>query len=147
MTMAGDRDAARPTPSLLIVDDNPVNLLVLRLMLARAGYAPLEASDGLEAVTMASAEKPDLILMDIMMPRMDGIAAAGRILDQASGTPPKIVAVTGNTEERLREECLAAGFCTVLHKPVDARELLATINRLTTRSAKIGGRLSGVDAA
>lgn len=116
-------------------------------MVARAGCAPLEASDGHEAVTLALAEKPDLILMDVMMPRMDGIAAAREILGQASGTPPKIVAVTGNTEERLTEECLAAGFSTVLHKPVDAREILATINRLRTHSAEVGGTLSEMSAA
>lgn len=134
-------------PSLLIVDDNPVNLLVLRLMLVRAGYAPLEASDGIEAVTLATAEKPDLILIDIMMPRMNGIAAARRILEQASGTAPKLIAVTGNTEERLTDECLAAGISTVLHKPIDARELIETIERLTTIPGPAGGSLSDVDAA
>lgn len=130
MAAPAGAEAAMAGPSLLIVEDNPVNMLVLNLMLKDRGYTVAEARDGIEAVELATSEKPEIILMDIMMPRMDGITAAREILGRARDKPPKIVAVTGNALESITRECLEAGFAAVLLKPVDARELIATISRL-----------------
>ena len=126
-------------PSLLLVDDHPVNLLVLRLMLERAGYSPREATSGAEAVALALAETPDLVLMDLMMPGMDGITATREILERSDGPPPTFIAVTGNTDTAVSKECLASGFAAVLHKPVDSNELFETIGQLLGRPAKAEG--------
>lgn len=130
MAAAAAAEAVMAGPSLLIVEDNPVNMLVLNLMLRDRGYTVAEARDGIEAVERATSDRPEIILMDIMMPRMDGITAAREILCRARDRPPKIVAVTGNALESIAQECLEAGFDAVLLKPVDARELIATISRL-----------------
>lgn len=121
---------------LLVVEDNETNMLVLRLMLEGAGYELLEATDGVSAVEAALSKKPDLVLMDLMMPRMDGISAAREILRRACGKPPKILAVTGNVLKSIRRECLEAGFDGVILKPVKTRELLAAVERLLPRRSE-----------
>lgn len=130
-----DCDHPMEKPTVLVVEDNAVNMMVLRLMLERAGHTPIEATDGVEAVAVALAQRPDIILMDLMMPRMDGIAAAREILSRAGDRPPKIIAVTGNTVEQVRRECMEVGFDSVVVKPVRIDELTATIDRLISASA------------
>ena len=121
--------STRVEPLILIADDNCVNMLVLRLMLKKAGYVALEAADGLQAVEIALRERPDLIFMDIMMPKMNGISAARQILS-AGGPLPRIVAITGNSTDDVQQECAEFGFDEVLLKPIDKNTLLATIHRL-----------------
>lgn len=120
---------------VLVAEDNETNMLVLRLMLEGAGYTLLEATDGVSAVEAALSKNPDLVLMDLMMPRMDGISAAREILRRTSGKPPKMLAVTGNVLESIRRECVRAGFDGVILKPVNARELLETVARLLVRGS------------
>jgi CheY-like chemotaxis protein len=120
-------------PTLLVVEDDAVNMMVIRLMLEKAGYAPMEARDGVEAVEVAQAKSPDIILMDIMMPRMDGIAAAREILCRCADRPPKMIAVTGNVIDKVRSDCLEAGFDSIVVKPIEMSALLADIERLTFR--------------
>jgi len=114
---------------ILDAEDNDANLFVIRTMLKRAGHTALVARDGVEAVEIASRERPRLVLMDISMPRMNGIDAALRIRDVITGAVPRIIAVTANATARQREACAAAGCDGFLAKPIDQAELLDVIAR------------------
>ncbi len=115
--------------AILIVEDNQVNLMILRAMLRKRGYDAIVATDGAEGVEMTERHRPDLVLMDLQMPRLDGIAAAAEIARRLNGAAPAIVAVTANANEEVRRSCLAAGFVGVLAKPVDFEDLIATVRR------------------
>lgn len=109
--------------TLLVVEDNPVNRELLAEVLRLKGHHVLEASNGAEGVTMAEANRPDAILMDISMPVMDGVEASRAIrAGQASRDVP-IIAVTANADMSRHSEFRAAGINEVLNKPVDFARL------------------------
>ncbi|WP_425992023.1 response regulator [Brevundimonas sp. TWP2-3-2] len=114
---------------VLIVDDHPTNREVARLMLAPLGCDIFEAVDGFEAVEMASAALFDLILMDVRMPRMDGLAAtkAIRALDGEFSRMP-ILAVTADAMPEDAARCLAAGMNGHVAKPLTHASLFAAID-------------------
>ena len=116
-------------PDILVVDDDPTNLLVIQQMLELAGYPVLRATNGVEAVETAARVNPKLILMDLSMPRMDGFEAASTIR-RRSAVQPTIVAVTAHANQQQREACREAGFDGFLAKPVDMGELLSTVAAL-----------------
>lgn len=115
--------------AILIVEDNEVNLLILRAMLRKRGYEPYVATDGAEGVAMTVRHQPRLVLMDLQMPRLDGIAAATEILTRLAGAAPVIVAVTANASDAIRATCQEAGFAEVLSKPLIFDDLIATVER------------------
>lgn len=117
------------TPSILVVEDNPANLFVLRSMLAKLGHTPLEAQDGRAGVAMSLAHRPRLVLMDLRMPAMDGIAAAEEIRAALGTDAPPIVAVTATVTSEQREHCSDAGFAAMLAKPISFTELAAVVQR------------------
>ena len=112
---------------ILIVDDEPRNLKLFRDLLQASGYTTIEATDGEQGVELARARKPDLILMDIMMPVMDGLEAT-RILkaDATTGNIP-ILALTSYAMKGDKERILEAGCDGYLAKPLDIKELLKTV--------------------
>ena len=112
---------------ILIVEDEPRNLKLLRDLLQRFGYETIEATDGEQGVELARARNPDLILMDIMMPKMDGIEAT-RILkaDTATKNIP-IIALTSYAMKGDKERTLEAGCDGYIAKPVDIQELLKAV--------------------
>lgn len=112
---------------ILIVEDNPSNLFILQAMLRKHGYEPLVAHDGLEGVAMAEAHQPRLVLMDLSMPRMDGIAAAIEINRRLPGLGIVIVAVTASVSDEQRRKCAAAGFSGLLPKPINMPDLIKTV--------------------
>jgi len=120
--------AARLSQRVLVVDDDAVNRLVIQQMLRPSGYPVDSAVDGVEAVSKSLDIRPALILMDISMPRMNGIDAALAIRSRFGGCCPKIVAVTANATDRQRAECEATGFDGFVAKPIDMGELLATVS-------------------
>jgi len=115
--------------AILIVEDNAVNLMVLRSILRKKGYEPLVAKDGLEGLEMAVAYRPRLILMDLNMPRMDGFASAAEIRRRLPGHDIIIVAVSANFSDEQIEACYAAGFAGLLPKPLDFAALSATVRQ------------------
>ncbi len=125
-----DAEASAP-PRVLVVDDHPANREVARLMLAPTGAEIVEACDGIEAVEMCRLQAFDLILMDVRMPRMDGLAAtrAIRALDAPFGAVP-ILAVTADAMPEDAERCLAAGMDGHLAKPITHTTLYAAIDRV-----------------
>lgn len=121
---------------ILIVDDHPANREVARLMLAPLGCEIVEAADGVEAVEMASTTSFDLILMDVRMPRMDGLAAsrAIRALDGDAALTP-ILAVTADAMPEDAARCLAAGMDGHVAKPLTHASLFAAIETVTRPAA------------
>jgi len=111
---------------VLIVDDHPVNRELVRLFLASPGVVTAEADNGRAAIERASIERFDLILMDVNMPVMDGLAAASAIRASCplnADTP--IVALTAQTGAEIEQKCFDAGMDAVLAKPIAQRDLLA----------------------
>jgi signal transduction histidine kinase/CheY-like chemotaxis protein len=131
---AADRAPAFAGLRVLVGEDNPVNALLVRTMLTRAGCLVTIAQDGEETVSAAAAAAFDLIFVDIRMPRMDGLEAAARIRAGAgpSAAAP-IVALTADASQQDRAAALAAGMDEFLTKPIDADRLLAVVARFTDR--------------
>ncbi len=114
--------------NILIVEDNATNRRITRTYLEAWGHTVVAAHNGAEAIRSFSAETFDLVLMDLQMPRMDGIAATVSIRQmETKGTRIPIIALTANVLKGVREECHAAGMCGYLAKPVREHELLAAI--------------------
>ncbi len=114
--------------NVLIVEDNATNRRITRTYLEAWGHTVVAAHDGTEAIRCFCDGKFDLVLMDLQMPRMDGIAASASIRQmEMSGMRVPILALTANVLKGVREECHAAGMCGYLAKPVREHELLAAI--------------------
>jgi signal transduction histidine kinase/ActR/RegA family two-component response regulator len=121
--------ASRHPLDILVAEDNPVNRRVIQLMLERLGYQPRYAADGRQAVELTALYKPDLVLMDMQMPVMDGLSATEMIRHDASGHQPWIVALTAEVMPADRERALAAGMNDYLMKPIRVDQLCAAFER------------------
>jgi len=120
----------RTPPRILIVDDQPANVDILKTRLATQGYELLTATDGAEALRMATAQQPDLILLDIMMPNMDGIEVCQRL--KADTTLPfmPIIMVTARADSKDIVAGLNAGADDYLTKPIDQAALVARVKSM-----------------
>ena len=119
--MAGER--------ILVVEDNEMNMKLFRDILVATGYRALEARTGGEAVELAVEEVPDLVLMDIQLPDVDGVDVL-RVLrtdDRTAAIP--VLAVTAQAMQGDRERFLAAGFDGYVAKPVHVGDLLGTVRQ------------------
>lgn len=114
------------TQTVLVVDDLEDNRAMLARRLERAGYRIIEATDGAEAVAITVNDRPDLILMDISMPGVDGIEA-WRIICEMCDHPPPAIALTATCIADVKHTCLEIGFRAFLTKPVDFAELIETV--------------------
>jgi CheY-like chemotaxis protein len=131
------RGATTPVPHrqlrVLVAEDNPINSTVARRLIERAGHLVTHVWNGLEAVTELTAEKFDLVLMDLQMPVLDGLEATRRIRSaEGDGRRHRIFAMTANAMRADELQCLDAGMDGFLTKPVDSRRLqhlLDTISR------------------
>ena len=114
---------------ILVVEDNERNMKLFSELLRASGYRTLEATTGERAVELALEHQPDLVLMDIQLPDIDGIEALGRLrADERLATAP-VLALTAQAMEGDRERFLAAGFDGYLSKPVDIAEFVSTVRR------------------
>ena len=120
----------RTPPRILIVDDNPENLDILQTRLARHGYEILTARDGEEALATARETRPDLILLDIMMPKLDGIEVCRRLKTDPSLPFMPIVMVTARADSKDIVAGLEAGGDEYLTKPVDQAALVARVKSM-----------------
>ncbi len=118
-----------PGVRILLVEDEPINREVSRDLLEEAGVVVEVAGDGEEALRLARHETYDLILMDMQMPRMDGLDATRAIRALPGGGTVPIIAMTANAFAEDRQRCLAAGMNDHIGKPVDPEKLFATILR------------------
>lgn len=115
---------------ILYVEDDDNNIYVLKNRLTRAGYTVLVATDGEKGVAMATAEQPDLILMDLRMPVLDGWEATKRIKAQPETRHIPIIALTAHAMSGDRDKALAAGCDDFDTKPVEMPRLLEKIRAL-----------------
>ncbi len=109
--------------SVLVVEDNPDNRVLIMDVLTSLDYVVYEAVDGEEGVAQAVACKPDLILMDLSLPVMDGWTATRKIKDNPELKHIKIIALTAHAMVGDREKALEAGCDDYVSKPIDLREL------------------------
>jgi CheY-like chemotaxis protein len=114
---------------ILIVEDNENNRSLFRDILTFHGYEVLVAADGQEGVALARGLMPDLILMDIQMPGMDGMTAGGILKGDPATSGLKIIALTSFAMRGDQEKFLAAGFDGFLSKPISTRELPGLVKR------------------
>ena len=119
---------------ILLAEDQEVNRRVVTALLAHLGFAADLARDGEEAVALATARPYDLVLMDLQMPRVDGLTAARRIRSAAGARSrrARIVAITASALEEERQRCREAGIDEVLVKPIGLQDLEALLQRLAS---------------
>ncbi len=117
-------------PKLLIVDDFPLIRAMLVHQLQRKGFDVAEAEDGPEGIHMAQTAHPDLILMDMNLPSMDGMEVAKALKDDAQTQSIPIIALTAYTRDEDRKKALDAGCDDYATKPVNLTDLLERIARL-----------------
>jgi CheY-like chemotaxis protein len=115
---------------ILYVEDNDDNVYMLKNRLARAGFTVLIATGGTQGVAMAASEQPDLILMDLTLPDIDGWEATRRLKADPTTKHIPVVALTANAMEGDREKALAAGCDDFDTKPIELPRLLGKIRTL-----------------
>jgi two-component system cell cycle response regulator DivK len=122
------------TPLVLIVDDNEKNLKLARDVLRAAGFRTLEAATGAEGIALAAEYLPDVILMDLRLPDMDGTDAARALGARAQTARVPVVALSALPFEAEDEWLLAAGFAGYLEKPINVGEFPDQVSRYCTRA-------------
>jgi CheY-like chemotaxis protein len=120
-------------PAILVADDNRINLRVLSAILSRAGFEVVAVGSGEAAVEALGARRFDLVLMDILMPGLDGGAATARIRALPACAKIPILGITAGVTEELRESCRRNGMDAILGKPVNAPELVESVRFLLAR--------------
>ena len=133
--MSTHREPETPVdrPHVLVVDDNDQNLVVAKAICKIHGCTVETATDGVEAVALARSGRFDLVLMDVQMPRMDGVAATAaiRALPGAAGQVP-ILAVTANADSAMARGYLEGGMQGVVAKPISLTALIAAMRAALT---------------
>jgi two-component system, cell cycle response regulator DivK len=119
--MAGER--------ILVVEDNEKNMRLFRDVLEAKGYRVIEATGGVPAIEMASEQLPDLVLMDIRLPDVDGIEALRLLRADERTAPIPVIALTAQAMHGDRERFLGVGFDDYISKPVDIADLARTVER------------------
>lgn len=118
---------------ILLVEDNEMNRDMLSRRLKRKGYDVIEAVDGKDGLTKATTEHPDLVLMDMSLPVMDGWQATQKLREHPFGKELPVIALTAHAMASDREKALNAGCDDYDTKPVDLKRLLGKIQALLTR--------------
>jgi two-component system cell cycle response regulator DivK len=118
-------------PRVLIIDDARTNLLLTATILSRGGHTVLQAGKAFDGIEIAREKQPDLILMDLGLPDIDGITATHILKADPQTRNIPIIALTGYGSEKDREHARAAGCDGFLAKPVDSTELLAQVQSMT----------------
>jgi two-component system cell cycle response regulator DivK len=139
MTSQPQRAASQPERitnyRILVVEDAPDTRELLRLLFTAEGYEVSTAGDGLSAVETALRELPDVIVMDMSLPRLDGYNAAKLIRREPALAAVPLIACTAFNRWEWGSKAIAAGFDAFLTKPIDVRRLSATVSSLLSRRA------------
>ncbi len=114
---------------ILVVEDTPDNRQVMGDLLTYAGYELIEAADGAAGVAAALAHRPDLILMDIQLPDIDGIAALRQIRTDASLDTIPVLAVSASVMPDEQQKVISSGFDAFISKPINLKQFLETVQR------------------
>ncbi|MBA3240159.1 MAG: response regulator [Acidobacteria bacterium] len=123
-----ESNGARAT--VLVVEDFEDNRFMMRRLLEMSGYQVVEAVNGRQAVEKAASERPDIILMDLSLPLLDGLAATRQIRQQDGQSKVPIVAVSAHDSADFHAEALAAGCNEYVTKPIDFDQLVQLLSRL-----------------
>ena len=123
---------AAELPTVLLVEDTEDNRFMMRRLLEMSGYRVVEAINGEEAVKLARAEKPQLILMDLSLPVIDGLAATRLIRKVPALEATPIIAVSAHDTSDFKDEAVAAGCNGYVTKPIDFSQLEQLIQQLLT---------------
>ena len=114
---------------ILIVEDNEKNMKLVRDILRHQGHATLEAVNGLDGVRLAEEEHPDLVLMDIQLPDIDGIEALGRIRKDVSLDAIPVLAVSASVMPDDQQKINSSGFDAFIMKPINLKQFVETVQR------------------
>ncbi len=117
---------------ILIVDDAKNIILVVKMCLEKAGYEVLTAKDGLTAIQEAQSQKPDLILLDILLPNMNGFLVFEALQEEPETADIPVVFLTAKAEKKDLDRAMSLGARDFLVKPIKQRELLTTIDKVLT---------------
>ena len=123
------------TPRVLIVEDNPLNRKLIRDILIFQGYDVVEAPSGEEGIELARVNAPDIVLMDLQLPGIDGYQTMRRLRAEPHSAPLAIIAVTAFAMKDDRDRALAAGFDGYLSKPIDVRRLSEQLTSIVAAEA------------
>lgn len=113
--------------TILYVEDNPRNMRLVRKLLEHAGYTVLEAYDGESGINVAVDHRPDLILMDVNLPDIDGLKVTARLKKTPTTSHIPVIALTANAMHGDKEKCLSAGCDGYMPKPISKTVLLETV--------------------
>jgi CheY-like chemotaxis protein/HPt (histidine-containing phosphotransfer) domain-containing protein len=129
---AADKMAAKSPLRLLLAEDNPINQKVAKLMLSQLGYTADLAVNGREAVELVSRNRYDVVLMDVQMPVLDGLAAAVEIRSRwpDASDRPRLVAMTANAMAGDRERCIEGGMDDYVAKPIRVDHIRSALERV-----------------
>ncbi len=123
-------------PAILIVEDNPANLKLARVVLEKAGYAVLEAMDAETGLALAREQRPDLILMDIQLPGMDGLTATSELKRNPATAAIPVIALTAHAMKGDEEKIREAGCDGYLAKPFRYPDLLERVAAMLSPSPR-----------
>ena len=121
-------------PRILLVEDNEMNRDMLSRRLVRRGFDVLIAEDGLKGVEVATSERPDLVLMDLSLPGIDGWEATRRLKADPQTAPIPVIALTAHAMSQDRDKAIEIGCDDFDTKPIDLPRLLEKVQRLLQRS-------------
>jgi len=121
---------------ILIVEDNPLNMKLLEMVLRAKNYALLRAADGEEALDVAMREQPDLIIMDIQLPRMSGLEVTRKLRKTPACSHTPIIGVTAYAMKGDKEKVIESGCDAYLSKPIHTRELPEMIAEMLLQRRK-----------
>jgi two-component system cell cycle response regulator DivK len=121
---------------ILIIEDNPRNMKLVRDVLQVKGHTTIEATTAEEGIELAKQKRPDLVLMDIQLPGMNGIDALAHLRDDAATAKIPVIAVTASVMQQDRKLITAAGFDGYIGKPINLAEFLQTVSTQLAREPR-----------
>lgn len=134
-TMAEPSPSGRPPVRVLVVDDSDLLVGLIAAWLEDAGYAVLTASTGIEALDVATVHRPEVVLLDLIMPQLDGFVTCGRLRQLPQ--PPEIILMTGVSDPRHLNRAMNLCGQTLLRKPLQAETVVAAVASALRRRASL----------
>lgn len=131
------------TPTVLVVEDNPANMKLVSMLLRQAGYQVLQAEDAATGIELARARDPQLVLMDIQLPGMDGLAATRILKGDEATRHIRIVALTAFAMRGDEEKIRAAGCDGYFAKPIQYKSFLSDLEKMLAMPAQPGNETNG----
>jgi len=121
---------------ILIVEDSPQNMRLLEMVLGAKGYTLLKATDGEEALDMAMREQPDLVIMDVQIPKLSGLEVTRKLRETPAFSHTPIIGITAYAMKGDRERVIESGCDAYLSKPINTRELPEIIAQMLLQRRK-----------